>query len=93
MEYPFALSCVFLFLSVILLAQASITLYNYNSDKKAKDLNYYWSCFVLMMAIIGVISSGVAVAFFRKSAQQVVAAVGAPAPVAVAPPVVAAPTA
>lgn len=86
MEYPFAISAVFLFLSVILLAQASITLYNYNSDKKAKDLNYYWSCFVLMMAIVGVISSGVAVAFFRKSAQQVVMA----APVAAAPPVAAA---
>jgi hypothetical protein len=89
MAYPFALSFIFFFLAVILLAQASITIYNYNHDNKAKDINYYWSCFVLVLAIIGVIASGVSMAFFRKSAQEVVASVAAPA---VTAPAVAAPS-
>jgi glucose uptake protein GlcU len=77
-DYPFALSFVFLFLSVILLTQAGITIYTYSKDKKEKDLNYYWSCLVLVFAIVGVLASGVSMAFHHKSAIEVVAA---PAPV------------
>jgi len=79
-DYPFALSFIFLFLSVILLAQAAITIYSYNKDNKAKDLNYYWSCLVLIFAIIGLLASGVSVAFHHKSAAAVVVqAAAAPA--------------
>lgn len=52
------LSAVFLFTSVILVAQTSITIYNYNKNKQAKDLNFYWSCIVLVFAIIGLLASG-----------------------------------
>lgn len=57
MEFPLALVVVFLCLSVTLLAQAAITVYNYNKQNQAKDLNYYWSIFVLVGAIIGTIAS------------------------------------
>jgi heme/copper-type cytochrome/quinol oxidase subunit 2 len=67
-SYPFALSAIFLCLSVTLLAQASITIYNYNHDAKAKDLNFYWSCFVIVGAIIGVIASALAMFSNRGSA-------------------------
>jgi len=67
-SYPFALSAIFLCLSVTLLAQAAITIYNYNHDAKAKDLNFYWSCFVLVGAIIGVIASAFALFSNRGSA-------------------------
>jgi len=90
-DYPFALSFIFLFLSIILLAQAGITVYTYNKDKKAKDLNFYWSCLVLVFAIIGVLASGVSLAFHRKSAQEVVAAAVQPQVVAAPAQVVAAP--
>ena len=66
--YPFALSLIFMCLSVTLLAQAAITIYNYNHDKKKKDLNFYWSCLVLVGAIIGTIASGLAVFSNRGSA-------------------------
>jgi len=48
---------VFLCLSVILVAQASITIQTYSSTGKAKDMNYYWSCVVLSFAIIGLLAS------------------------------------
>jgi hypothetical protein len=62
------LSIVFLCLSVTLLAQAAITIFNYNKDKKAKDLNFYWSCLVLVFSIIGVMGSMVAVFMNRGAA-------------------------
>jgi hypothetical protein len=49
---------VFLCLSITLVAQASITIQTYMSTNKVKDLNYYWSCFVLSFAVIGLIASG-----------------------------------
>ena len=49
---------VFLCLSVTLVAQASITIQTYMSTGKTKDLNYYWSCFVLAFAIVGLLASG-----------------------------------
>jgi len=58
---PLVLSIVFLCLSVTLLAQAAITIFTYNKEQKAKDLNFYWSCLVLVLAIIGTIASMVAV--------------------------------
>lgn len=52
------LAAVFLFTSVILIAQTSITVYNYNQTKQAKDLNFYWTCLVLTFSIIGLLASG-----------------------------------
>lgn len=54
MIIPFVFFC----LAVTLIAQASITIQTYSSTGKAKDLNYYWSCFVLTFAIIGLLASG-----------------------------------
>ena len=65
---PLILSVVFLCLSVTLLAQAAITIYTYNKDKKAKDLNFYWSCMVLVLSIIGVIASMIGVFANRGAA-------------------------
>ena len=62
------LSIVFLCLSVTLLAQAAITIYTYNKDKKAKDLNFYWSCLVLTFSIIGVMASMVGIFMNRGAA-------------------------
>lgn len=73
MEYPFALSLIFLCLSVVLLAQAAITIYTYNKEKRAQDLNYYWSILVLVGAIIGTIASLAGMFMNRKSAQAVIA--------------------
>jgi hypothetical protein len=56
-DYPFAMSLLFLFVSVVLLAQASITVYTYNKDNRARDLNYYWSCMVLIISIIATLIS------------------------------------
>ena len=67
------LSIVFLCLSVTLLAQAAITIYTYNKDKKAKDLNFYWSCLVLVLSIIGVIASGFGIFANRGAASGAVA--------------------
>lgn len=75
MEYPFALSLIFLCLSVTLLAQASITISTYNKDKKPRDLNFYWSVLVLVGAIIGTIAS-LAGAFMNRG--SVKAAVATP---------------
>ena len=49
---------IFLCLSVILIAQASITIQTYSSTGKEKDMNYYWSCIVISFAIIGLLASG-----------------------------------
>ena len=65
---PLILSVVFLCLSVTLLAQAAITIYTYNKEQKAKDLNFYWSCLVLVLSIIGVIASMVGVFANRGAA-------------------------
>lgn len=78
---PLILSVVFLCLSVTLLAQAAITIYTYNKEQKAKDLNFYWSCLVLVLSIIGVIASMVGVFANRGAATGAsgVAAAGVPA--------------
>lgn len=73
---PLILSAVFLCLSVTLLAQAAITIYTYNKDKKDKDLNFYWSCLVLVLSIIGVIASGAAI-FMNRGANATGAGNGA----------------
>jgi len=74
------LSIVFLCLSVTLLAQAAITIFTYNKDKKAKDLNFYWSCMVLTFSIIGVMASMVGIFMNRGAASGGGAAVdGVPA--------------
>lgn len=65
---PLILSVVFLCLSVTLLAQAAITIYTYNKEQKAKDLNFYWSCMVLVLSIIGVIASMIGVFANRGAA-------------------------
>lgn len=65
---PLILSVVFLCLSVTLLAQAAITIFTYNKEQKPRDLNFYWSCMVLVFAIIGVIASGVAIVMNRGAA-------------------------
>jgi hypothetical protein len=48
---------LFLFLSIILIAQAGITIYTYHSEKKATDLNYWWSVTVLVSSIMGLLAS------------------------------------
>lgn len=68
---PLILSIVFLCLSITLLAQAAITIFTYDKEKKDKDLNFYWSCLVLVMAIIGTIASMVAVFANRGGGGQV----------------------
>ena len=68
MEYPFALSLVFLCLAVTLLAQSAITIFTYNKDKKDRDLNFWWSCLILIVSIIGTIASMFAVFVNRGSA-------------------------
>jgi hypothetical protein len=72
MAYPFALSVIFLCLSVTLLSQAAITIYTYNTENRARDLNFYWSCIVLIGAIIGVLASGAGIFMNRGSAKAVV---------------------
>jgi hypothetical protein len=54
MIIPFVFFC----LAITLIAQASITIQTYMSTGKAKDMNYYWSCMVLIFAIIGLFASG-----------------------------------
>jgi hypothetical protein len=44
-------------LAILLVAQTSITIKNYSSTGKAKDTNYYWSVFVLVISIIGLLAS------------------------------------
>ena len=69
---------VFLFMSVVLVAQASITIQTYSSTGKTKDLNYYWSCFVLIFSIIGLIASGYMLyKASRPTAEQVAASLQA----------------
>jgi len=69
---------VFLCMSVTLVVQASITIQTYSSTGKTKDLNYYWSCFVLMLAIIGLLASGYMLyKASRPTAEQVAASLQA----------------
>ena len=53
----YILPMVFLCLAILLVAQASITIQSYRSTDKAKDTNYYWTGFVLFLAIIGLFAS------------------------------------
>lgn len=53
----YILPMVFLCLAILLVAQASITIQSYRSTGKAKDTNYYWTGFVLFIAIIGLFAS------------------------------------
>jgi hypothetical protein len=50
---------LFFVLAIILVAQSSITIFTYNKNKTTKDLNYYWSVAVLVVAICGLIASGI----------------------------------
>jgi curli biogenesis system outer membrane secretion channel CsgG len=76
MEYPFALSLIFLCLAVTLLAQAAITIFTYNKEKKARDLNFWWSCLILVVSIIGTIAAMVGVFMNRGSAMSAVSSDG-----------------
>lgn len=53
----YVLPAVFLCLAILLVAQTSITIKSYSSTGKAKDTNYYWSVFVLVISIIGLLAS------------------------------------
>lgn len=53
----YVLPVVFMCLAILLVAQTSITIKNYSSTGKAKDTNYYWSVFVLVISIIGLLAS------------------------------------
>jgi hypothetical protein len=53
----YVLPMIFLCLAILLVAQASITIQSYSSTGKAKDTNYYWTAFVLFLAIIGLFAS------------------------------------
>ena len=53
----YILPMVFLCLAILLVAQTSITIRSYASTGKAKDTNYYWSVFVLVISIIGLLAS------------------------------------
>ena len=50
-------SFVMLFLSIILMIQAILTLVTYAQEKKAPDLTYYWSWLVVIMSGMGMIFS------------------------------------
>ena len=85
MEYPFAVSLLVLFVAVVLVAQSAITINNYNTTQQAKDLNYYWTIFVLIMSIIVTIAGMFGVFMNRGSAQAAVSSLaGVPAPPSVA---------
>jgi heme/copper-type cytochrome/quinol oxidase subunit 2 len=73
MEYPFFLSFIGLFVAVILIAQSSITIYNYSKNNQVKDLNYWWSVSVLVIAIIAAIGSTVSMFYHRESAKNAIA--------------------
>jgi len=80
-DAPFFTIFLFFFLSVLLLAQSAITLYTYNKNKKAKDLNYRWSIFVLLVSIIALFISGFAMVKHRQIAKEaVVTALGGQLP-------------
>jgi hypothetical protein len=68
MGYPFTLSLLALFVAVILIAQTAITINNYNKTSQSKDLNYYWSCFVLGLAIIAALGAMAGMFMNRGSA-------------------------
>jgi surface polysaccharide O-acyltransferase-like enzyme len=51
------IALVFFILSVILISQAAITIQTYRSSKKTPDTNYWWSVFVLVISIIGLLAS------------------------------------
>lgn len=53
----YVLPVVFLCLAILLVAQTSITIKSYSSTGKTKDTNYYWSVFVLVISIIGLLAS------------------------------------
>lgn len=53
----YILPIVFMCLAILLVAQTSITIRSYSSTGKAKDTNYYWTIFVLMISIIGLLAS------------------------------------
>ena len=44
-------------MAVILISQSAIVVYTYRKDDKAKDSNYWWSVFVLVLSIIGLLSA------------------------------------
>jgi len=50
-------SFVMLFLAVILMVQAILTLTTYAKEKKAQDLTYFWSWLVVILSGLGVIFS------------------------------------
>ena len=77
MEYPFAVSLLVLFVAVVLVAQSAITINNYNNTQQAKDLNYYWTIFVLIMSIIVTIAGLFGVFMNRGSAQAAVTSASA----------------
>jgi hypothetical protein len=85
MEWPFAVSFLFLFIAVLLIAQTAITVFNYNKNKQPRDLNFYWSCFVLTMSIIAALISMLSMFVHRKSAVSYMMAPAPVAPVAGAP--------
>ena len=84
MEYPFAVSLLVLFVAVVLVAQSAITINNYNKTQQAKDLNYYWTIFVLVMSIVVTIAAMFGVFMNRGSAQAAVSSAAGPAPPSVA---------
>lgn len=49
---------VFFIMAVILVSQSAISVKTYNDTKKAKDANYWWSVFVLVVSIIGLFVAG-----------------------------------
>lgn len=50
-------SFVMLFLAVILMVQAILTLVTYAKEKKQQDLTWFWSWLVVVLAAMGVIFS------------------------------------
>jgi hypothetical protein len=49
---------IFFFLSVVIISNTAITIYNYHKNNQARDVNYWWSVTCLVFAIIGVLVSG-----------------------------------
>lgn len=49
---------VIFIMAVILISQSAIVVQTYRKEGKAKDSNYWWSVFVLVVSILGLFAAG-----------------------------------
>jgi len=53
-----ATAFIFFFLSIVIISNTAITIYTYNRNRQAQDVNYWWTVTCLVFAIIGLMVSG-----------------------------------